>query len=57
MKTAEKSGENDCEGPVGFGEEQNVVCKNECHVVLEHTCLNQEWYSNNDKGEVVTNWH
>ena len=30
------------------------MCENECHVVLEDTCLNQDRYSNNDKCEVVT---
>ena len=28
--------------------------ENECHIVSENTCLNQDWYSNNDKCEVVT---
>ena len=46
--------ENDCEGYVEFGEEENVVCENECHVVLEDTCLNQDCYSNNDKSDVMT---
>ena len=45
---------NDCEGYVEFGEEENVVCENECHVVLEDTCLNQDCYSNNDKSDVMT---
>ena len=31
-----------CEGSVGFGEEVNVLCKNECDVGLEDTCLNQD---------------
>ena len=54
MGVAKESDENVCEGFVGFGEEQNVVCENECHVVLEDTCLNQDGYSNNDKSEEVT---
>ena len=54
MGVAKESVENDCEGCVEFGEEENVVCENECHVVLEDTCLNQDCYSNNDKSEVVT---
>ena len=29
------------------------MCENECHVVLEDTCLDQDRYSNNDKCEVV----
>ena len=49
-----ESDEIGCEGSVGFGEEDNVVCENECHVVLEDTCLNQDRYSNNDDCEVVT---
>ena len=51
MGVAEESDENGCEGSVGFGEEENVVCENECHVVLEDACLNQDRYSNNDEGE------
>ena len=43
-----------CEGSVEFVEEENVVCENECHVVLEDTCLNQDCYSNNDKSDVMT---
>ena len=54
MGVTEESDENGCEGSVGFGEEENVVCENECHVVLEDTCLNQDRYRNNDKYEVVT---
>ena len=54
MGVAEKSDRNGREGCVGFGEEENVVFENECHFVWEDTCLNQHWYSNNDKGEVVT---
>ena len=54
MGVTEKSDENCCEGSVGFGEEDNVVCENECHVLLEDTCLNQDRYSNNDEYEVVT---
>ena len=53
MGVAEDSDKNVCEGSVGFGEKENVVCENECHVVLEDTCLNQDRYSNNDKCEVV----
>ena len=30
------------------------MCENECHIVLEVTCLNQDCHSNNDKSEVVT---
>ena len=30
---------------LGFGK-NSVVCENECHVVLEHNCLNQDRYSN-----------
>ena len=54
MGVAKESVENGCEGSVEFGEEENVVCENECRVVLEDTCLNQDCYSNNDKSEVVT---
>ena len=54
MGVTEESDENGCEGFVGFGEEDNVVCENECHVVLEDTCLNQDRCSNNDKCEIVT---
>ena len=54
MSVAKVSVKNGCEGSVEFGEEENVVCENECHVVLEDTCLNQDCYSNNDKSEVVT---
>ena len=54
MGVAEESDENGCEGSIGFDEEENVLYKNDCHVVLEDTCLNQDWYSNNDKEEVVT---
>ena len=35
MGVAEVSDKNGCEGSVGFGE-------NECHVLLEDTCLNQD---------------
>ena len=55
MGVTEESDENGCEGCVGFGEENNLVCENECHVVLEDTCLNQDRYSNNDECKVV-NW-
>ena len=44
MGVAEEFDENGCEGSAEFGEEENVVCKNECHVVLEETCLNQDCY-------------
>ena len=54
MGVTKESVENGCEGSVEFGEEENVVCENECRVVLEDTCLNQDCYSNNDKSEVVT---
>ena len=54
MRVAEDSDKNGCEGYVGFGQEENVVCENECHVVLDDTCSNQDRYSNNDKYEVVT---
>ena len=54
MGAAEESDKNGCEGSARFGEEENVVCENECHVVLEDTCLNQDRYSNNDKCKVVT---
>ena len=53
MGVTEESEENGCQGSVGFGEEDNVVCENECHVVLEDICLNQDRYSNNEF-EVVT---
>ena len=54
MGVTEDSDKNSCEGSVGVGVEENVVCENECHVVLEDTCLNQDRYSKNDKCEVVT---
>ena len=54
MGVMEESDENDCECSVGFGEEQNAVCENECHVVLEDARLIQDRYSNNEKFEVVT---
>ena len=53
MGVTEESDENGSEGCVGFGEENNLVCENECHVVLEDTCLNQGRYSNNDECKVV----
>ena len=46
---SDQSVKNGCEGSVEFSVEENVVCENECHVVLEDTCLNQDCYSNNDK--------
>ena len=49
MSVAKQSDENGCGGSVEFGEEENVVSENECHVVLEDTCLNQDCYSNNVK--------
>ena len=54
MGVTEESNENGCEGSVEFGEENNVECENECHVVLEDTRLNQDRYSNNNECEVVT---
>ena len=54
MGVAEDSDKSGCESSVGVGVEENVVCENECHVVLEDTCLNQDQYSKNDKCEVVT---
>ena len=54
MGAAEESDKNGCEGSARFGEEENVVCENECHVVLDDTCLNQDRYSNNGKCKVVT---
>ena len=49
MGVTKKSDENDYEGSVGFGEEDKVMCEKVCHVVLEDACLNQGWYSDNDK--------
>ena len=54
MGVAKESVKNGCEGSLEFGEEENVVCENECHVLLEDTCLNQDCYSNNDKSKVMT---
>ena len=54
MGVTEEPDENGCQGSVGFGEEDNVVCQDECHVVLEDNFLNQELYSNNDEFDVVT---
>ena len=54
MGVSEKSDENGCEGSVEFGEEDNVECENEFHIVLKDTRLNQDRYSNNDECEVVT---
>ena len=54
MGVAKESVENGCVGSVEFGEEENLVCENQCHVVLEDTCLNQDGYSNNAKREVLT---
>ena len=51
MNVTEVSDENGREGSVGFGEEDNVVCENECLVVLKDTCLSQDRYSNNDECE------
>ena len=44
MGVAKEFHENVCEGSAEFGEEENVVCENECHVVLEDTFLNQDFY-------------
>ena len=33
MGVTEKSDQNDCEGCVGFGEEDNVVCVNMSYIV------------------------
>ena len=52
MGVTEEFDENGCEGSIEFGEEDNV--ENECHVVLEDTCLNQNRYSRNDEWEVVS---
>ena len=41
--------ENGCECFVELGKEENAVCEYECHVVLEDTCLNQDYYGNNEK--------
>ena len=38
-----ESDENGCEDLVCFGEEDNHVCKDECRVALEDTCINQYW--------------
>ena len=54
MGVAEYSDKSGCESSVGVGVEENVTCENECHVVLEDTCLNQDQYSKNDKCDVVT---
>ena len=51
MSVAEESDEIGCDGSVGFGEEESVMCD---VTVLQDTCLNQEGYSNNDKCGVVT---
>ena len=51
---AKESDKNGCKGSVQFGEEENVVCESECHVVLEDPSLNQDCYGNNEKKEVVT---
>ena len=54
MGVTEESDKNGCEGSARFSEEDNVVCENECHVVLGDICLNQDQYSNSDECEVVT---
>ena len=54
MGVAKESVKNGREGSLEFGEEENVACENECHIVLEDTCLNQDCYSNNDKSKVMT---
>ena len=51
---AKESDKNGCKDSVQFGEEENVVCESECHVVLEDPSLNQDCYGNNEKKEVVT---
>ena len=42
MSVNEEADKNSCENSVGFGEKDNIVCENECHIVLEDTCLNQD---------------
>ena len=42
MGATQESDKNNCDSLVGFCEEENVMCENECHVVLEDTCLNQD---------------
>ena len=42
MVVTEESDKNGYEGSVGFDEEDSFVYENECHVVLEDTCLNQD---------------
>ena len=42
MGATQESDKNNCDSLVGFCEEENAVCENECHVVLEDTCLNQD---------------
>ena len=54
MDMAEDSDENGCEGSVAFGEEDNIACENQCHLVLQDTSLNQERYSNNGEYQVLT---
>ena len=39
---------------LGLMKKKMLCVKNECHVVLEDSCLNQDRYSNNDKCEVMT---
>ena len=41
MGLTKESDKNGCEDSLWFGEEDNHVCKNECRVALEDTCLNQ----------------
>ena len=45
---------NCCKGSVGFAKDDNVVCENQFHVVLELACKNQDFNSNNRKFVVVT---
>ena len=54
MGAAKESKENESEASAGFDEERNAVCENVCHFVLEATYLNQDWYCNNDKVDVLT---
>ena len=54
MGVVKEFDKNDSEVSVQFGQEENVVCENECHAVLEDTCSNQDCYSNNNKNKKVT---
>ena len=53
MNVTEESDKNGCEGSAGFSEEDNAVCENEFHFVLEDTCVNQDQYINNVNFEVI----